>query len=430
MNLDSIGTWNQPAGPLLDIPGVYGQPALDLLAYAGVDPATFPEFVSSSIPSTYGLRAALLFPAAEFGTDTATPNRQNATEPNTPEGWTAFLARTPYAAAAREAIVQIQTAETDWIAAKHGPMSVADKIQLLTQLTYRRYLEEYIGAPAQAILQYQRTSHSLLGAGVQAVSAADMWLLGQPGFDGLGLGDPTNITFPGIGRTPQMGVRDPIDPTLFWPDGNTSLLKLVLAKLIPGAVTDGGAAPDQETIVRATARLRAAGQAGQRRAHPPQQPRRAGRARPRTQGPTRPSTTCLPTAAGAGAARPGTACAPATSSWRAGTGSPRRSSTTSRATRSRGSATPARSRSSTGGRCCKNWNAWAAAKVSSISPRGNSLFWDSASIAAGSSFGSVYGPTPVDPSLPAVLNVSVVPPTRTARRSSRPTRPAASGCCA
>jgi spermidine dehydrogenase len=31
------------------------------------------------------------------------------------------------------------------------------------------------------------------------------------------------------------------------------------------------------------------------------------------------------------------------------------------------------------------------------------------SIAAGTSFGSVYGPTPVDPALPAVLNFTVVP---------------------
>jgi spermidine dehydrogenase len=30
VNLDSIGTWNRPAGGLLDIPGSYGQPALDM----------------------------------------------------------------------------------------------------------------------------------------------------------------------------------------------------------------------------------------------------------------------------------------------------------------------------------------------------------------------------------------------------------------
>ena len=32
VNLDSIGTWNKPTGGLLDIPGSYGQPAVDLLA--------------------------------------------------------------------------------------------------------------------------------------------------------------------------------------------------------------------------------------------------------------------------------------------------------------------------------------------------------------------------------------------------------------
>ncbi len=30
VNLDSVGTWNQPAGALFDIPGSYGQPAVDL----------------------------------------------------------------------------------------------------------------------------------------------------------------------------------------------------------------------------------------------------------------------------------------------------------------------------------------------------------------------------------------------------------------
>jgi spermidine dehydrogenase len=96
VNLDSIGTWNQPAGPFLDIPGAYGQPALDLLEYAGVDPETFPEFVASAIPAEFGLRQALLFPAADWGTDTAAPNRQSATEPDTPDGWRAFTARLPF----------------------------------------------------------------------------------------------------------------------------------------------------------------------------------------------------------------------------------------------------------------------------------------------------------------------------------------------
>ena len=35
-----------------------------------------------------------------------------------------------------------------------------------------------------------------------------------------------------------------------------------------------------------------------------------------------------------------------------------------------------------------NWRAWADARISGVTPRGKSLFWDSTSISAGASFGS------------------------------------------
>src|SRR5689334_9411332 len=65
VNLDSIGMWNQPQGGLLDIPGSYGQPAVDMLDFCGVDPDTFP---ASSNQST-GLRSMLLFPSQDWGKD-------------------------------------------------------------------------------------------------------------------------------------------------------------------------------------------------------------------------------------------------------------------------------------------------------------------------------------------------------------------------
>ena len=67
VNLDSIGAWDQPAGGLLDIPGSYGQPALDMLEFCGVDPDNFPSASTPGIPASYGLRAMLLFPAADWG---------------------------------------------------------------------------------------------------------------------------------------------------------------------------------------------------------------------------------------------------------------------------------------------------------------------------------------------------------------------------
>ena len=275
VNLDSIGAWDQPAGGLLDIPGSYGQPALDMLDFCGVDIDNFPSSTAPGIPTSYGLRQMLLFPAADWGAETLAQNRNNTTEPNTPEGWTAFVNRLPYSQAAKDAIVRIQTdTTTDWLSAKHGPLTTDQKLQLLTRITYKQYLKTYVGAPEEAIVQYQRSSHGLLGAGAQAVSAADCWMLGQPGFDGLGLPDTEGLTFPGVGRTPQMDNMVDSEPSRAWPDGNTSLLRLLVSKLIPAAFPDvDGGRPNQENIVKARVRLHAARPAGQHGPDPAQLPR-------------------------------------------------------------------------------------------------------------------------------------------------------------
>ena len=137
--------------------------------------------------------------------------------------------------------------------AKDGPMTQAEKVQRLTQMTYKQYLQYYWSCPDDAFHgEYWRGSGSLLGAGGQAVSAADCWVLGRPGFpSALGLPSTTDVVFPGIGRTPQQDSKSGSGPTRAWPDGNISLLKLIVAKLIPAAQPDvGGARPTQTTILQ------------------------------------------------------------------------------------------------------------------------------------------------------------------------------------
>ena len=351
----------------------------------------------------------LLFPAADWGTETLTQNRNNATEPNTPEGWTAFLARTPYSQAAKDAIVRIQTdTTTDWMSVRHGRTLTADeKIQLLTRITYKQYLKFYVGAPEDAIVQYQRTSHGLLGAGVQAVSAADCWLLGQPGFDGLGLPDPEGLTFPGIGRTPQMDNMVGSEPSVAWPDGNTSLLRLLVSKLIPAAFPDvDGGRPNQENIVKAPCDYTQLDRPGNT---------------------VRIRLNCLVT--GVKAAGRGDRHAEVVYTPVGGDGRPVgfrvRGTHVVMACWNRVTAhlvddLPRRQVDDLcyarkvpliyGRGVLNNWQAWADAKISSVSPRGKSLFWDSTSISAGARFGSAYGPTPNQPpSAPASLSFTVVP---------------------
>ncbi len=350
----------------------------------------------------------LLFPVAEWGADTLAQNRVNATEPSTVAGWTAFVNRLPYSAAAKAAIVRIQTGTTDWLQAKHGPMSIDDKLRLLTKITYKQYLTNYLAAPEEAIIQYQRTSHGLLGAGVQATSASDMWLLGQPGFAGLGLPNPEGLTFPGIGRTPQMGNMVGAEPSVLWPDGNTSLLRLLVSKLIPAAFPDvDGGRPNQENIVKA-------------RCDYTQLDRPGNVVRIRLNS--------LVINVEPGDKRGG----PASVDYMPVGGDPRHATgfracgthvimaCWNRVTAHLVQDLPreqvknlcyARKVPLIYGRAVlNNWQAWADAKISSVSPRGKSLFWDSTSLSAGASFGSAYGPTPNGPpTAPASLSFTVVP---------------------
>jgi spermidine dehydrogenase len=430
VNLDSIGTWNQdgPSG----IPGSYGQPAIDFLHWAGVDYTDATKWQgggASGIPGSFGLYQRLLFPAAEFGQDHVLAARNAGPfaglEPSTVAGWTAFLDRTPYSAAAKTGILDVQTTDADFLANAPGaPLSQSQKRDYLTSITYKQYLQDHVGINDEAFHgEYWRGSGSLLGAGGQAVSAADCWILGRPGFpDAVGLGDTEDIELAGIGRTPFQDSRSNSDPSRAWPDGNTSLLRLALARMIPNAfpdvdVGDGPARPDQLSILKAQARY-------DQFDHPNNNVRirlnsTVYNVEPRSDGGYSPIDYVVNDVDGVLKYKAGgkglrvaarhviMAC------W-------------NRVTAHVVEGLP---QSNVEGLCyarkvpliygragLNNWQAFADSKVSNVSPRGTGLFWDTFSVAAGAGFGpnatpgKYYGPTPNQPpSAPAQLTFQVVP---------------------
>ena len=394
VNLDSIGSWNQPANGMLDIPGSYGQPAVDMLGYLGITPDAFPSSSGPGIPSTYAMRSMLLFPRREFGSDHLVQAKASAVS------WADFLATTPYSAQAQADLLKIMDDTTsDWITLRDGPKTDQEKKAILASLTYRDYLKRYIGAGNEALSYLQRTSHGLFGAGIQAVQAADTWALGNPGFDGLGL---TGDIYPGIGRTAQQDSFENSDPTIAWPDGNSSVLRLLLGKLVPDAVTDvDGAFPTQENIVNARIRY-------------DQLDSRRNDVRIRLNS----------TVVRVDPAKGGNRHAAVTYIRRDGKGERVKAKHVVMACWNRVTArlvsglpreqvenlTYARKVPLVYCRVAlRNWQAFADAKISSISPRGNSLFWDSCSLAAGQQFGTAYGPTPNTPDRPALLQLNKVP---------------------
>ena len=428
VNLDSIGTWNHdgPSG----IPGSYGQPSIDFLDWAGVDYTDSTKWGNggaSGIPSSFGLYQRLLFPAAEFGSDHVIPARNAGPfagmEPSTVAGWTAFLDRTPYSQGARDGILDVQTTDADFLANAPGaPLTQQQKRDYLTSITYKQYLQDHVGINDEAFYgEYWRGSGGLLGAGGQAVSAADCWILERPGFpDATGLGDFEDIQLAGIGRTPFQDSRSDTGPTRAWPDGNTSLLRLALSKLIPNAfpnvdVGDGPARPDQLSILKTQCKY-------DQLDNPHNNVRirlnsTVFKVEPRKSGNSpidyvQNDVKGVLKNRGNDAQRVGAkhvimAC------W-------------NRVTAHVVEDLP---RSNVQGLCyarkvpliygrvgLNNWQAFADSKVASVSPRGTSLFWDSFSVSAGAGFGPTttpgkyYGPTPNQPpTCPAQLTFTVVP---------------------
>ena len=398
VNLDSIGNWNKPAGGLLDIPGSYGQPAVDMLAFCGVDPNNFPSTTGPGIPSSYGMRAMLLFPAADWGGSDHVVRAKQASQT-----WPAFLATTPFSAQAQADIARIQTDLTDWIAVKDGPKTDQEKKAILAGITYKEYLKHYVGASEEAALYYQRVSHGLFGAGIQAVQAGDMWALGNPGFDGLGL---TDDIFAGIGRTAQQDLDPTGGPTRAWPDGNTSLLRLLVSKLIPNAFGDvNGARPDQDTILVAPCdytQLDRATNSVRIRLNSTVVDVQPGKGRRRRDHDAR--VTYI--VAGARRAEQVRARHVVMACWHRVT-----ARILDDLPRDQIKALDY-SRKVPLIYCrvgLRDWQAFADAKISSVSPRGNSLFWDSTSLSAGVRFGASYGPTPNTPDRPATLSLTVTP---------------------
>ena len=180
-------------------------------------------------------------------------------EPNTVAGWTAFLNRTPYSQAAKDGILRVQTADEDFLANAPGaPLTQAQKRDYLTSITYKQYLveprrDQRRGVPRRVLARLgqpaRRRRPGRLGGGLlDPRTARD-----SPTASGSAIRRTWSSSASAGPR--YMNTRSDSGETRAWPDGNTSLLRLALSKLIPPAfpnvdVGDGPARPDQLSILK------------------------------------------------------------------------------------------------------------------------------------------------------------------------------------
>lgn len=119
-----------------------------------------------------------------------------------------------------QALLTLHTAPPDYL----PNMSVDEKVEYLSTISYKTFLSEIAELSETALLYFRSTSNEFYGYGVDAIAAIDAYEVGYPGLSAMGL--------PEASEAVQAELNDPY--IYHFPDGNASVARLLVRDLIPG----------------------------------------------------------------------------------------------------------------------------------------------------------------------------------------------------
>jgi spermidine dehydrogenase len=224
----------------IESPAPYSGVSKVLIEELGIDVPSYHKYVNKDLYRSLGLRPRIFFDKETFGADKLVVNavhtggdESGLGEGDTARDATEFLKEAPFSEKAREDFHRLQHEEKDYFPG----LSSDEKKGRLARMSYAKYLTEIVGVDPQIVKLYQALPHGVFGVGFDAVSAQDAWGLDMPGFDGLKL-DPA----PGKGMNRDAIPNEEAEKYFFhFPDGNATIARLLVRKLIPGAVPGNSA---------------------------------------------------------------------------------------------------------------------------------------------------------------------------------------------
>lgn len=219
----------------IESPFDYSPEAAGLFRDLGIDPPALQAKCAK--PDHYrsmGLKPAVFFDKETFGVDrlvVGNPGSYYSRGHSTREDWETFLQETPLSPEAKRDIARIQTGAVDYM----PELTELEKKERLAHMSYKDYLLEVMKVHPDVIPYYQTSTWALYGLGIDGVSALDLWALGIPGFEGLGLKRIPEGSFL-LSFTASGEVAPEGKPYYFhYPDGNASVARLLVRSLVPGS---------------------------------------------------------------------------------------------------------------------------------------------------------------------------------------------------
>jgi spermidine dehydrogenase len=224
----------------IESPAPYSPVAKALIEELGIDVFSYPKYVNKDLYRALGLKPHIFFDKETFGTDKLVPNavhtggdESGINDEAGEAGFQDFLKEAPFSAKAKEDFHRLLANKTDYFPG----LTSDEKKARLARISYAKYLTEKVGVSDEIVKLLQAFPHPLFGVGFDAVAAQDAWGLEMPGFNGLKL-DPA----PGKGMNRDTIRNDEADKYFFhFPDGNASIARLLVRKLIPTAIPGSSA---------------------------------------------------------------------------------------------------------------------------------------------------------------------------------------------
>ena len=224
----------------IESPAPYSAVAKGVIEELGIDVPSFSKYFDRNLYSSAGMRPRIFFDKETFGVDKLVINHnprgggesEDAAGPSL-ELLKQFLADAPLADKAKRDLQRLYQEPKDYF-----PGLTSDqKKAKLARMSYASFLKDVAGVDEDIIKMYQSLPHGLFGVGIDAVAAQDAWGLGLPGFDGLRLDSA-----PGKGMNRDAIPNEEAEKYFFhFPDGNATIARLLVRKLIPDAVPGNSA---------------------------------------------------------------------------------------------------------------------------------------------------------------------------------------------
>jgi len=219
----------------IESPAPYSAVARGLLAELGIDVERLQPALDRKLYRSLDLHPAVFFDKETFGADRLVPDPRGSQDvegiqgaASAPRSSQEFMESAPLSETARRGIRGIYETKKDYFPG----LSSAEKKARLARISYAKFLTDIAGLEPQGVAFFQARPHPLFGLGIDAVSAQDAWGLGLPGFGGLNL-DPG----PGPGMNRDCIPNEEAEKYFFhFPDGNASIARLLVRKLIPHAI--------------------------------------------------------------------------------------------------------------------------------------------------------------------------------------------------